>query len=284
VTDPFRIEGPACISFSGGRTSAYMLWLIIMAWGGALPADLVVCFANTGKEDEATLRFVRDCAKRWGVTVVWLEYTADEPGFKVVDFETAARNGEPFDAILDKRGFLPNVVTRFCTIELKIRVMARYLLSIGMVETLSEGESFSVMGIRADEQRRAAKIADKSRIPLWGAGITVGMVNAFWSTQPFNLELPTVNGVTAEGNCDLCFLKPPARVVSLIRAKPERAVWWIGREVKASASGASTGQGNRFNKDGPTYAQMAKFAADQGDMFQKIAADDGELLACFCGD
>src|SRR3546814_10444693 len=60
--DPFKITQPTCISFSGGRTSAYMLWRVLQTNGG-LPADTVVCFANTGKEVEATLRFVRDCAE-----------------------------------------------------------------------------------------------------------------------------------------------------------------------------------------------------------------------------
>ena len=48
--DPFRIDGPTCISFSGGRTSAYMLWRVLQSHGGKLPADAVVCFANTGEE------------------------------------------------------------------------------------------------------------------------------------------------------------------------------------------------------------------------------------------
>ena len=58
TNDPFRIDSPTCISFSGGRTSAYMLWRVLMAHGGHLPDEAIVCFANTGKEDEATLRFV----------------------------------------------------------------------------------------------------------------------------------------------------------------------------------------------------------------------------------
>ncbi len=64
MTDPFKIDTPTCISFSGGRTSAYMLWRVLQANGG-LPAEAVVCFANTGKEDEETLRFVQDVSANW---------------------------------------------------------------------------------------------------------------------------------------------------------------------------------------------------------------------------
>lgn len=60
--NPYFITGPALISFSGGRTSGYMLRHILDAHDGTLPDDVVVTFANTGKEREETLRFVHDCA------------------------------------------------------------------------------------------------------------------------------------------------------------------------------------------------------------------------------
>ena len=278
MIDPFKITGPTCISFSGGRTSAYMLWRVLQSNEG-LPDDAIVCFANTGKEEEATLEFVRDCAEYWQVPITWLEFRDTEDRFEVVTFETASRNGEPFEALIRKRNYLPNPVTRFCTIDLKIRPIGRYLLSLGMADTKTEAENMSMIGMRADEQRRAAKIADKSRIPLVTAGITKEDVGAFWRAQPFDLGLPNNNGVTMHGNCDLCFLKGGAQILSLIAEKPARAVWWAGMEALALAL-ASKPSGAVFRSDRPNYASMAQFANDQADMFDK----NEEAIACFCGD
>lgn len=280
MRDPFKIDGPTCISFSGGRTSAYMLWRVLQSNGG-LPERTTVCFGNTGKEDPRTLAFVHECETRWNVPIHWLEYRNDSTGFAVVDHCTASRDGEPFEAIIRKRGYLPNPVTRFCTSELKIRPMHKFVRSLGW----DEWDQF--IGIRADEQRRVAKIRARGHsteskdetmcMPLADAGVTVQDVNDFWSRQPFNLELLTVNGRTLEGNCDLCFLKPPAQRLSLISAKPERATWWIAMESLALASRPD---GARFCKDVPSYAQMAAYARDQRDLFDP----EEEAIPCFCGD
>lgn len=287
MRDPFKIDGPTCLSFSGGRTSAYMLWRTLQANSAEdIARWLAVTFANTGKEDEATLRFVARCGLEWGVRIVWLEYTGEDAQmYRVTDFDRACRLGEPFSALIRRRRFLPNPVTRFCTSELKIRTMHRYIRAeLGW----SEWDQF--IGIRADEQRRAAKIRARGTstetkdetmcIPLADAGVTVQAVGAFWDAQPFNLELTTVNGKTMEGNCDLCFCKPPAQRLALIAQKPSRAVWWIGEEAYA-ASISDKPAGAKFNKyTEPSYAQLAQYAADQQDMFDP----DQEEVACFCGD
>jgi 3'-phosphoadenosine 5'-phosphosulfate sulfotransferase (PAPS reductase)/FAD synthetase len=254
-----------------------MLWRVLEAHELSLPQEAVVCFANTGKEDEATLEFVRDCSVNWKVPITWLEYA--EVDFTIVTFETASRNGEPFEALIRKRNYLPNPVTRFCTSELKIRPIGRYLLSLGMADTKTEAENMSMIGMRADEQRRAAKIEDKSRIPLVTAGITKEDVGAFWREQSFDLGLPNNNGVTMHGNCDLCFLKPMAQIASLVAEKPSRAVWWAQMEEFAATT-AKKPSDAVFSRDRPSYAAMLKFSADQKDMFDP----NEEAIACFCGD
>jgi len=282
MSDPFKIDSPTCISFSGGRTSAYMLWRVLQSNSG-LPDEAQVCFANTGKEDEATLRFVDRCAQEWEIPITWVEYiNADETKdrFCVVDFETASRNGEPFEAIIRKRNYLPNPVSRFCTVELKVRAIHRYLKSIGWTEWES------MLGIRADEQRRLAKIGqqdygkhEEKIAPLGRVGVTKEMVGEFWRAMPFDLELPNMNGVTMHGNCDLCYLKGGSQIFSLIQEKPERAVWWAKMEALALAL-ASKPDGAKFRTDRPSYAAMLKFSKEQRDMFDK----DEEAISCFCGD
>lgn len=254
MSDPFKIEGPALISFSGGRTSGYMLWRIVQAHGGALPNDVVATFANTGKEMPQTLDFVRDCADHWGVNIVWLEWRPGEHGerWAKVDHATAARTGEPFKALIDQKQYLPNPVTRFCTQELKISVMRDYARSLGWENWTN------VLGLRADERHRLTNLgAQKERwetyAPLAGAGITRRDVAAFWDAQNFDLRLPSVDGVTPLGNCDLCFLKSAGIITGIMRNRPDLARWWIEAEAEARASKPL---GAVFRKDRPSYVAM----------------------------
>jgi len=283
--NPYKITEPTCISFSGGRTSAYMLKQFIDA--NETQENMAVCFANTGKEDEATLRFVDRCSKEWNVPIVWIEHHA-EPGkpreterVRVVNFETASRNGEPFTKLIEKKQYLPNPVTRFCTVELKIKPMHHYLKSIGW------DEYNMATGIRADEKRRVAKIRARGSsseskkatmiLPLDDAGVSVKDVSEFWSMQGFDLELPNMNGKTMHGNCDLCFLKGASQIVSLISEKPERAGWWAKMESLALASAPS---GAVFRSDRPSYSQMLQYTKDQFSLFD----GQDESIECFCGD
>lgn len=287
---PYKLSGTTVVSFSGGRTSAYMLRQVLDNNDDL--ADLVVTFANTGKEHPATLEFVRECAERWSVPIVWLEFRDNEAGFEVVDFASASREGEPFEALIRKRKYLPNPVTRFCTIDLKIRIIHKYLRSHGL--STEDNPVDMMTGIRADEPRRVTKIRNRKStseskwatmaMPLADAGVGVQDVSDFWTDQPFDLMLPTINGRTLEGNCDLCFLKGANQVYSIIasdRGEPVRkADWWARMERTAVTSSGITGNGALFRFDRPSYQQMLDYSDTQFDMF----ADHDEAIACFCGE
>ena len=91
-------------TFSGGRTSAFM-GKLLMDLPKYKDYDKLYVFANTGKEREETLEFINNCDKEWGLGVVWLEAKiSKEKGvgttYNIVDFNTASRNGEPFEEML----------------------------------------------------------------------------------------------------------------------------------------------------------------------------------------
>ena len=287
ANNPYIITQPTCISFSGGRTSAYMLYKVLEANDG-LPEMAKVCFANTGKEMIETLNFVNECSKQWDVPITWLDYKYDDDAanrFKLVDYETSSREGEPFAEMINQNGkpFLPNPVMRICTVRLKIDVFYRYLKSLGW----TEWDNF--VGIRADEQRRVSKIrANPSdgrsgitrEMPLADDNVTKEMVGKFWREQSFDLQLPNMNGVTMHGNCDLCFLKSANQIQSLINEKPERAIWWAKMEQTIESKTKEFGSHARFRKDRPSYSQMYEFSKQQMNMFDL----NEEAIPCFCGD
>lgn len=252
------------LSFSGGRTSAFMTIESLK-----LPRfkDAVVIFANTGKENEATLQFVHDCDKfiqeHFKKSIIWLEYAHAPEWFNVVSFETASRNGEPFALLIEKRKFLPNRVARFCTQELKIRVMKKYCqMYLGWKNWIN------MVGIRYDEPRRwnKSKSVERSEVfdvehPLVHSRVIKPMVLDYWLKMPFNLILEE-----HEGNCDLCFLKGKKKKQAIARDTPEKYDWWIGQEIKS---------GGRFVND-YTYQQLKDFVINS----PEFPFDDS--IDCFC--
>lgn len=268
----YLVETPFVVSFSGGRTSAFMLRKIIDSYGGQLPKDGYVVFANTGKEHPSTLNFVNEIQERWNVPIIWVERDfKNESGVRLVDFATASRNGEPFAELITKKNYLPNPVTRFCTEELKVKAIARYMKSIGV-----ESGTMAV-GLRADEPRRVHRVNGDTRhgfdyvCPMHSAGHGLSDVMDFWNSSDFDLMLP--NNDRAFGNCDLCFLKGRGVLERVIRHDPSSADWWIEREKQINA---------KFRKDMPTFAQMVVQIRIQPELF--AGGEDDDIIPCTCTD
>jgi len=279
-SNPYKIQGPALISFSGGRTSGFMLWNIIQAHGGTLPKDIYVTFANTGKEAPETLDFVHEIGQKWDVKIHWLElyFGEERPVYrtKEVTYETASRNGEPFEALIDRRKYLPNPVARFCTSELKVKVMSRFMRKLKGHKTW-----YNVIGLRYDEPRRVSSAMRQNNpwenvLPMYHAKHDVKDVTDFWEKQNFDLNLTNFSGKTLAGNCDLCFLKGKDTKIKLLKERPEMADWWIKQEQKFGKDAGAT-----FRKDSDNYIKLLDISKqphyEEQDMFD-------EQMTCFCHD
>jgi len=253
------------ISFSGGRTSGFMLHELFKA-NGSFPNTVQVVFANTGREMPETLDFVQECSLQWGIPITWLEYTRvdNRATFEIVNHNSASRKGEPFERLIYKP-YLPNVARRFCTEQLKVTSIKRYLVSIGWKRWVN------TVGIRFDESRRIKPSKDNRWInwyPLNEAKITQKEVMEFWSKQPFDLKVEP-----GAGNCDGCFLKSEATLAMMWRKYPERMKWWVKMEDHVGAT---------FHKS-RSYEGLGSFTRDQQDwvfndesfLCQK---DDGECV------
>jgi len=256
ASDPFRIEGPAVVSFSGGRTSGYMLWRILQAHGGTLPANVVVCFANTGREMPATLDFVRDCGAAWNVPIRWLEFR--KGSWAEVSHNSASREGEPFELLLSAKQALPNPVQRSCTIELKIRTIKRFV----MTEYVWL-HWVNIVGLRADEEGRVFRATQPQRdrwsnlCPLYDAGVIESDVLAFWHDQPFDLQ----TAGAWEGNCDGCFLKSRGDITRMMQDHPKRMDWWPRMEAIPRGT---CGINRLFRSDRESYAKLREIVDRQG--------------------
>jgi 3'-phosphoadenosine 5'-phosphosulfate sulfotransferase (PAPS reductase)/FAD synthetase len=242
------------INFSGGRTSAYMTKRLIDEGN-----EYIVSFQNTGKEMPETLDFINECDKRWNLNIVWLEYRFGNH-FEVVNYETASRDGRPFDeAIAHKKQFLPNQRLRYCTTFLKIDTLRRYLKSIGVTDYTSFN------GIRYDEPRRWNKIKDSKfdvELPLVQWKTTKADVLNWWKEQQFDLMVNE-----PYGNCDGCFLKGKGKLAIIAKEKPELFDWWINHEKKTN---------NTFKKE-ISYQQLKDKSIAQQGMF-----DGDPSFECFC--
>lgn len=281
--DAFRLptDRKVIVHVSGGRTSAVMLWHLLQAHDGRLPDNTLAVFTNTGKEREETLVFLREIERRWSCPILWLEYTyrPDRKGglkdqknwYRVVTFETARRDGEPFAELIRSRKMLPNTVRRMCTAELKVNTVNRYARVV-----LKWRRPWSCLGIRYDERRRWEKALwteCRTIYPLVTAQVTVDDVTAFWEAQPFDLGIRS-----DQGNCDLCFLKSAPKLIRLMHEEPERAAWWIEQEEYRQEVNRTTRKPEmlRFRKK-HTYRDLMA-------MQLLPLAEEADGPSCFCGD
>lgn len=250
----YPLKDRISISFSGGKTSAYMTKMLLDYFREFEPQrEVIVTFANTGQEHEKTLEFVMNCDLAFNFGVIWLEAVVNpERGkgirHKIVDFDSAAREGEPFEAYIAKHG-IPNQMYNQCTSRLKTEVMDSFRKSIKW------GKDHSVaIGIRADEIDRVSLTAMQKHnafYPCVDAGVTKADVRDWWADQHFNLDIPE-----HLGNCRFCWKKSKRKLLTIAREHPEFFDFPLRMELQYALAGG-------IRKDGEERKPRVFFRGNQ---------------------
>ncbi len=133
--------------------------------------------------------------------------------WNVVNYETASRNGEPFEDGIKKLG-LPNLNNNWCTRELKLRPI-KYFIE----KHLKWKNYWTAIGIRSDEIDRvsSSRLKEKLYYPLvQDQPMNKPKINFWWSQQKFRLNLKGY-----EGNCKWCWKKSDNKLMTIAVEKPE---------------------------------------------------------------
>lgn len=192
--------------------------------------NIVYAFANTGREDERSLKFLDDCANHYGLDIVYIEPVLNPTkgkgtNYKIVDFQDLDLTGWFFELGISIYG-VPNVANKWCNRELKYIPMTKFCNDI------FGNNNWSVaLGIRIDEMDRFSENYRTNNIfyPLVEHKIDSRERNKFWANQPIKLELAAY-----EGNCTLCFEKSDRKRMTITKDYPKKAIWWNEMEKKYS--------------------------------------------------
>lgn len=223
------------VSFSGGRTSAYLVWLFEQKRQREnIHVEYVFC--DTGAEHPGTYRFLRDVVSHWGIDLTCLRCVIHpEKGvgtsYQVVPLSECGPDLKPFRDMCHKYGN-PAVNAPLCTREMKSTPSDKYC------QDRYGSDYVKWLGIRADEPNRIKVVEDqldmfgggrrirKGDLPLRYLGqiseMTKQDILDWWSEQPFDLS------ITEElGNCVFCIKKGVNKVALAAKREPELAQQFI---------------------------------------------------------
>lgn len=232
------------ISFSGGRTSAYLVNL----FKDDPEAHFVLM--DTGAEHPATYQFIKDIVKNWNIDLICLRTVVNPKmnigcTYRVIGLDDLKQDLEPWKAMLAKYG-APYYDLASCTARMKTEPFEKYC-----GERFGKGNYERWIGIRSDEPRRLPiEILEKLNLPIHKDAVHqkkgfryLAEVSEFekddildwWEKQPFDLAI-----TEHLGNCVFCIKKALNKVALAEKDEPEQFVKWV--DVVESPNVRSTGR------------------------------------------
>jgi hypothetical protein len=240
------------VAFSGGESSAKALELVLKKFKNT--HKIIVCFCNTGEEDEETFIFSKKISEYFNVEVIWLEYDSEsnieeeedlnmdfyhllaveirdllieqgkikpkkKRGFKIVDFDTAYRITD-----WEEENEYPNHpfhkwVKDYGLPQYPERTCTREMKERTITRYLSSigvmpRMCVRVVGIRFDEIAKR-KPDENQYYPLILEGVTKPSLNRYFEFEmPFRLQLPSFLG-----NCGVCISKSIRTLCTIARIR-----------------------------------------------------------------
>lgn len=200
------MDGTHVVSFSGGRTSAFLVHLLEQE--RIKGADVHYVFMDTGAEHPKTYEFIRNIVHRWSIPLVCIRMVAlpmnKGVGYRVVNVDDLTPDLEPFRAMLKKYG-APDAARPHCSNKMKERPFQKYCKD-------HFGKDYTTwLGIRADEPNRLG-VKKGIRFLADISTATKQDVLNWWSAQPFDLEI-----TEHLGNCVFCIKKSDGKLNLAIR-------------------------------------------------------------------
>lgn len=210
---------PEIVSFSGGRTSAYLVYLMEEKRKLGEFDDVHYIFMDTGAEHPKTYQFLRHCVEYFGIELTCLRTKViPEQGkgstYQVVELSDCKPDLQPWYDYTQKYG-MAHVTMPKCTDVMKIHPFTKYCN-----ERFGKGQYTTWLGIRIDEEKRLkdvdgfrylAEISDKDKADILD----------WWADRPFDLDLPEWLG-----NCVFCIKKGAPRIALAQMDEPELAAQW----------------------------------------------------------
>ena len=204
---------PHVVSFSGGRTSAYLVYLMEQkrkneGW------DVHYIFMDTGAEHPKTYEFVRDVAFYFDIDLVCLRLDASPPlgngnNYEVCTVDEIGPDLKPFAGMVKKYGS-PGIPSPWCTSRMKVDTHEAYCK-----KRFGKDNFITWLGIRADEKRRLKRKKDLSYLADI-SDATKDDIIAWWKGMFFDLEIHE-----HLGNCVFCFKKGDGKLALAARDAPE---------------------------------------------------------------
>lgn len=228
----FVDESNHVVNFSGGRTSAYMVYLFEqIKKQHNINVEYVYC--DTGAEHPKTYEFINNCVEFFGIELTCIRGKAvleRGKGFQydIVKLEDCKQDLVPFLEVLKKHG-TPTIAAPLCSDRMKAIPADKYCN-----DKYGRRNYTKWLGMRIDEPKRIAEVntqidmfmeKEKTKKPpviieylAHISDFEKQDILDFWETMPFNLELEE-----HLGNCVFCIKKGANKVALAERDEPEMA-------------------------------------------------------------